>query len=61
MKTQHTPECRKANGSQTQFDLTCKRCNRDSYESVTALRPEAEKFYAPKERNKRRTGNGVFF
>lgn len=44
--TKHTPECLKATGKQTQFDLTCKRCNLDSYESVVALRPEAEKFYA---------------
>ena len=41
----HTPTCKKANGKQTQYDLDCKRCNKDSYDSVTALRPVAEKFF----------------
>lgn len=51
MKTQntqkgmHTPNCKKATGQQTQFDLDCQRCNKDSYESVIALRPAAKKFF----------------
>jgi hypothetical protein len=45
MKTKqatHKADCLKATGAQTQFDLSCNRCNKDSYDAVTALRPAAE-------------------
>lgn len=39
----HTKICKKTSGKQTQFDLDCERCNKDSYNAITALRPEAIK------------------